>query len=78
MTSRAVNGETVERFHSHDLENLRKELKHWQPYASVCPHCRTAPKESCRVCRGLPYVVKSAFERCPKALQDGVRAAGEN
>lgn len=60
------NGKQVEKLHAMDLENLKRELVHWQPYAGTCPVCRDKPSDKCKVCYGLPYVTKFAWEHSPE------------
>lgn len=60
-----------DRFASNDIENALKELRHWRPY-TACPHCLAVPQHDCGCCKGLPYVVESAFLRAPERLRGAV------
>jgi hypothetical protein len=64
----------VDRFHCPDLHNSRRELEWSKPYASVCPACSAtdARLPSCPICRGLPYVVKEMWDRCPPEQREAL------
>lgn len=68
MTRETRDGQEVECFHSHDLDNLRREIAYWKPHG-ICPQCRAQPKQTCDVCKGLPYVTEAAFGRCSAELR---------
>ena len=55
----------METCHSLDLSNALAEVRHWKPYA-LCPHCGAIPQHDCGACKGLPYVTKAVFDRCPE------------
>lgn len=69
------NGERVERLYSIDLDNLRRELKHWRPYSGVCPVCRDKPSDKCKACYGLPYVTKFAWGGTSEKARNAVLAS---
>lgn len=52
-----------ERLYSADLENLRRELKHWRPHSPRCPVCNGTPSQHCNLCFGLPYLTRGAYDR---------------
>lgn len=68
------DGKLIEHLRAVDLENLRRELKHWRPHAATCPRCGDTPKQLCKVCCGLPYVIEAHFERSGKGLAVAMRA----
>ncbi len=74
LRSSTSGGETIEHLYSHDLENLRREVQHWRPYAGICPQCQGDASPGCTICLGLPYITRAAFERCPEQLQQTVKA----
>lgn len=74
LKSSSHNGQVVKHLRSPDLENLRRELAHWRPYAAVCPQCRGEPKPACLACQGLPYVIKAVWNRAPEKLRQAVLA----
>lgn len=61
-----------------DLGNFKNHVQFYQPY-SVCPYCTARAKSvkafsDCKVCGGLGWVTKSAFESAPKDYREAVEA----
>lgn len=63
-----IGGE--ERFRCTDLANALAAIRHCRPHTQ-CPACigKGAAQHDCRLCKGLPYINESAYERCSENLQ---------
>lgn len=68
MTRETRDGEAVEHFRSHDLDNLRHELRHWRPHAN-CPSCGQRVNPACELCKGLGWITAATWERLPNRLR---------
>ncbi len=68
MTRETRDGESVERYHSADLTNIRRELAHWQPH-TACPCCRETVAPGCQTCKGLGWIPKVTWDRLPEKLR---------
>lgn len=70
---RENNGKQSFRFDK--VFTLTEDVKSVMPYCSFCPYCLAesmANDRKCKVCMGLPYVVKRAFWELPQECKDAI------